>query len=264
MSIKPGEGKVAIVTGGASGMGQAVARQFAGLGASVAIADITKDNGEALAKEIRDAGGHAIFMQTDVTVETDVERLVTATLDNFGRLDWAANMAGAAQAGGMFCAKEARDLTMAVNVMGTFHCVTAEARAMMRNGGGSIVNVSSVAGVQGSGGSPYYVAAKHAVIGFTKSAALELASAGIRVNVICPGITRTTMMKKFMGDALEGSKAFIPIGRLGEPDDQANAVIWLCSDAASFVTGASFHIDGGQTAGVPATLTADESFFQDA
>jgi NAD(P)-dependent dehydrogenase (short-subunit alcohol dehydrogenase family) len=264
MNIKPAQDKVALVTGGASGMGQAVARQFAALGASVAIADITTDAGEALAKEIRAAGGRAIFVRTDVTVETDVEQLVAATIENFGRLDWAANMAGAAQAGGMFCAKEARDLTMAVNVMGTFHCVTAEARAMMRTGGGAIVNVSSVAGVQGSGGSPYYVASKHAIIGFTKSAALELASAGIRVNVICPGITRTTMMKKFMGDALESATAFIPIGRLGEPDDQANAVIWLCSDAASFVTGASFHIDGGQTAGVPSTLAADESFFKDA
>jgi NAD(P)-dependent dehydrogenase (short-subunit alcohol dehydrogenase family) len=262
MGITLQQGKVAIVTGGASGMGQAVSRQFAALGASVVIADITGDDGEVLAKEIRDAGGQAIFVKTDVAVEAQVEHLVAAALDNFGRLDWAANMAGAAQAGGMFCAKAARDLTMAVNVMGTFHCVTAEARAMMRTGGGAIVNVSSVAGVQGSGGSPYYVAAKHAVIGFTKSAALELASANIRVNVICPGITRTKMMRNFMGDALESATAFIPIGRLGEPDDQANAVIWLCSDAASFITGASLMIDGGQTAGVPATLAADESFFK--
>jgi NAD(P)-dependent dehydrogenase (short-subunit alcohol dehydrogenase family) len=262
MAMTQQQGKVAIVTGGASGMGQAVSRQFAALGASVLIADITGDDGEALAKEIRDAGGEAIFVKTDVAVEAEVEHLVATALAKFGRLDWAANMAGAAQAGGMFCAKEARDLTMAVNVMGTFHCVTAEARAMMRTGGGSIVNVSSVAGVQGSGGSPYYVAAKHAVIGFTKSAALELASAGIRVNVICPGITRTKMMRNFMGDALESATAFIPIGRLGEPDDQANAVIWLCSDAASFITGASLMIDGGQTAGVPATLAADESFFK--
>jgi NAD(P)-dependent dehydrogenase (short-subunit alcohol dehydrogenase family) len=101
------------------------------------------------------------------------------------------------------------------------------------------------------------------VIGFTKSAALELAPSRIRVNVICPGITRTTMMQKFMGEALEGSIAFIPIGRLGEPDDQANAVIWLCSDAASFVTGASFQIDGGQTAGTPAALAASDSFFKE-
>jgi NAD(P)-dependent dehydrogenase (short-subunit alcohol dehydrogenase family) len=262
MGITLQKGKVAIVTGGASGMGRAVSRQFAALGASVVIADITGDDGAVLAKEIRDAGGQAIFVKTDVALEAEVEHLVATALDKFGRLDWAANMAGAAQAGGMFCAKEARDLTMAVNVMGTFHCVTAEARAMMRTGGGAIVNVSSVAGVQGSGGSPYYVAAKHAVIGFTKSAALELASAGIRVNVICPGITRTKMMRNFMGDALESATVFIPIGRLGEPDDQANAVIWLCSDAASFITGASLMIDGGQTAGVPATLTADQSFFK--
>ncbi len=107
----------------------------------------------------------------------------------------------------MFCPKEARDLAMAVNVMGTFYCVTAEARAMMRSGGGAIVNVSSVAGVQGSGDCPYYAASKHAIIGFTKSAALELAPSRIRVNVICPGITRTTMMQKFLGDALEGSTA---------------------------------------------------------
>ncbi len=264
MNDQSGRGKVAIVTGGASGMGRAVVRQFAGLGAQVVIADISDDAGHALATEIVDGGGEAIFVKTDVAVEEDVERLVAAALERFGRLDWAANMAGAPQAGGMFCPKEARDLTMAVNVAGTFHCVTAEARAMMRTGGGAIVNVSSVAGVQGSGDCPYYVASKHAIIGFTKSAALELASAGIRVNVICPGITRTKMMRNFMGDALESSVAFVPIGRLGEPEDQANAVIWLCSDAASFITGATLMIDGGQTAGVPATLAADESFFKDA
>jgi NAD(P)-dependent dehydrogenase (short-subunit alcohol dehydrogenase family) len=220
MGITRQQGKVAIVKGGASGMGQAVSRQFAALGANVVIADITGDDGEVLAKEISDAGGQAIFVRTDVAVEADVENLVATALDKFGRLDWAANMAGAAQAGGMFCAKEARDLTMAVDVMGTFHCVPAEARAMVRTGGGAIVNVSSVAGVQGSGGSSYYIAAKHAVIGFTKSTALELASAGIRMNVICPGITRTKIMRNFMGDALESPTAFIPIGRLGEPDDQ--------------------------------------------
>jgi NAD(P)-dependent dehydrogenase (short-subunit alcohol dehydrogenase family) len=263
MSGASKEGKVAIVTGGASGMGKAVARQFAGLGAKVVISDLSSDHGEVLAKSIRDGGGEAIFIRADVSIEDDVERLVATAVDRYGRLDWAANMAGVPQAGGMFCPKEARDLAIAVNVMGTFHCVTAEARAMMRSGGGAIVNVSSVAGVQGSGDCPYYVASKHAIIGFTKSAALELAPSGIRVNVICPGITRTPMMDKFLGDALESAKAFVPMGRLGEPDDQADAVIFLCSDKASFITGASFHIDGGQTAGVPSTLAASESFFKE-
>jgi len=263
LSIKSQDSKVAIVSGGASGMGKAVAQQFAGLGARVVISDLISSSGEALAASIRDAGGEAIFVAANVAVEDEVEKLVATTLERYGRLDWAANMAGVAQAGGLFCPKSARDLAMSVNAMGTFHCVTAEARAMMRSGGGAIVNVSSVAGVQGSADCPYYVASKHAIIGFTKSAALQLAPANIRVNVICPGITRTPMMDKFLGDALESATAFVPIGRLGEPEDQANAVVFLCSDAASFITGAAFHIDGGQTAGVPSTLAASESYFKD-
>jgi NAD(P)-dependent dehydrogenase (short-subunit alcohol dehydrogenase family) len=252
--------KVAIVTGAASGMGRAVARQFAALGVSVVIADISGEAGEIVAGDIRKAGGEVLFKQTDVTREDEVEQLVSAAVARFGRLDWAANMAGVPQAGGMFAPRAARDATIAVNLLGTFYCVTAQAKAMKRSGGGAIVNCSSVAGVQGSADSPYYVAAKHGVIGFTKSAALELAAHRIRVNVVCPGLTRSAMTQKFYGDKLEDVAKFVPLGRLGEPEDQANGVVWLCSDESSFVTGAAFHLDGGQTAGVPSTLVASESY----
>jgi NAD(P)-dependent dehydrogenase (short-subunit alcohol dehydrogenase family) len=241
--------KVALVTGGASGIGRAAVRQFARAGAAVLIADLSEELGAASVAEIASQGGKAAFIRTNVGVESEVERMVGHALDSFGRLDFAVNAAGVPQGGGLFCEPADRDRTVAVNIFGTFYCVAAEARAM-RGQGGAIVNVSSVFGVQGNWESPYYAASKHAVIGFTKSAALELARDQIRVNVICPGLTRSAMTEGFFGASLdEVTGGFIPLGRIGEADDQANAAIWLCSPEAGFVTGAVFHIDGGQTAG---------------
>jgi NAD(P)-dependent dehydrogenase (short-subunit alcohol dehydrogenase family) len=244
------DNKVALITGGASGIGRAVARQFAKRGAAILIADLSEELRRALVAEIVNQGGKASFVKADVGQEADVERMVGSALDLFGQLDCAVNAAGVPQGGGIYCPAESRDRTVAVNILGTFYCVAAEAKAMRGTGGGSIVNVSSVFGVQGNWESPYYAASKHAVIGFTKSAALELAEARIRVNVICPGLTRSAMTEGFFGASLDlAAASFIPRGRIGEPEDQANAAVWLCSDEADFVTGAVFHIDGGQTAG---------------
>jgi NAD(P)-dependent dehydrogenase (short-subunit alcohol dehydrogenase family) len=244
------DNKVALVTGGASGIGRAAVRQFARHGAAVLIADLSEELGAAMVAEIAGQGGKAAFIGTNVGIETEVERMVGHALDRFGRLDFAVNAAGVPQGGGIYCEPADRDRSVAVNIFGTFYCVAAEARAMRGQGGGSIVNVSSVFGVQGNWESPYYAASKHAVLGFTKSAALELAQDQIRVNVICPGLTRSAMTEGFFGAALdEVTGGFIPLGRIGEADDQANAAIWLCSPEAGFVTGAVFHIDGGQTAG---------------
>jgi len=256
-------GKVAVVTGGASGMGKAVVRKFCAGGAKVVFGDISEESGHALAEEITKAGGEAIFVRTDVSNPDDVKRLVATAVERFGQLDLAANMAGVPQAGGMFCSDSARDLTISVNLMGTFLCVTEEVRAIRKTSGrGAIVNASSVAGVQGAGDAPYYVAAKHGIIGFTKSAALELAAEDIRVNVILPGFTRSTMVEAVYGNQIDTLSQYMPVRRLGTPEEQANAVVWLCSDEASFVTGASFSIDGGQTAGVPTSLIADSEYIE--
>jgi NAD(P)-dependent dehydrogenase (short-subunit alcohol dehydrogenase family) len=256
-------GKVAVVTGGASGMGKAVVRQFCALGAKVVFGDISEDSGRALADEMAASGREAIFVKTDVSKADDVKRMVATAIERFGRLDIAANMAGVPQAGGMFCSESARDLAIGVNLMGTFLCVTEEVLAIRKTSKrGAIVNASSVAGVQGAGDAPYYVAAKHGIIGFTKSAALEVAAEGIRVNVILPGFTRSTMVENVYGSQLDVLSQYMPIGRLGTPDEQANAVVWLCSDESSFVTGACFSIDGGQTAGVPNTLVGDQEYIE--
>lgn len=250
-------GKVAIVTGAASGMGRAVAHQFANRGASVVIGDLSAAAGEEVVNEIIRNNGKAVFVRTDVTNPVDVDALVAAAMEHFGRLDYAANMAGVTQSGGLFCSDKERDLTLAVNLMGTILCTTAEVKAMRQSGGkGAIVNIASVTGAMGAAGSPYYVAAKHAVVGFSKSAALELAQEGIRVNIVSPGLTRTSMTKSYYSDLDSVGRVAVPLGRLAEPTDQANAILWLCSDEAAFVTGANFNIDGGQTAGLAAASAA--------
>jgi len=256
VSIKSQDSKVAIVSGGASGMGKAVAQQFAGLGARVVISDLISSSGEALAASIRDAGGEAIFVAANVAVEDEVEKLVATTLERYGRLDWAANMAGVAQAGGLFCPKSARDLAMSVNAMGTFHCVTAEARAMMRSGGGAIVNVSSVA-TRGVNRVPYG-AAKGGVNALTACLALETAGSGIRVNATAPGGTEApprriprnsqpqsdqerVWYQQIVDQTLDSSL----MKRYGSIDEQAGAILFLASDEASYITGVSLPVGGG-------------------
>jgi NAD(P)-dependent dehydrogenase (short-subunit alcohol dehydrogenase family) len=248
--------KVALVTGGASGIGRATARRFARAGARLVIGDISPAGAEAAA-EINAAGGQAVFLETDVTSAAACEALVQAALSRFGRLDAAANVAGIAHKGGMFCAPAVRDRTIAVNLLGVINAVVAQAEVMQHAGSGAIVNVASITGIQGSADSPYYAAAKHAVIGFTKSAALELAAHGIRVNAICPGFTLTPMTAgHFGGEIATSAVQLIPLGRVGQPEDQANAIVWLCSEEAAYISGASLSIDGALAAGPKSYLKA--------
>jgi NAD(P)-dependent dehydrogenase (short-subunit alcohol dehydrogenase family) len=250
------EGKVAVVTGAASGMGRACARLFAAEGAHVVLGDLSADAGEAVAEAIRRDGGSALFVETNVVLDEHAERLVAMAVDRFGRLDFAANMAGVINAGGLFCPTKDRDRTIAVNLIGTLTCLRAEAEAMIQlGGGGVIVNCSSTGGLQGSSASPYYIAAKHGVIGITKSAALELAQHRIRVNALAPGFTRTGMTVDYFGPQVDAVGAQLtPLDRISEPEEQAEAVAWLCSEQAAFITGITLPVDGGLLAGPKAAF----------
>lgn len=238
---------VAIVTGGAFGIGQATAIAFAREGVKVVVADVV-ENSETVDR-IREAGGEAIFIACDVSKASDVEAMVNATIEKYGRLDYAFNNAGIEGGAGPIdqCTEENWDRTLGVNLKGVWLCMKYELPHMRKNGG-AIVNCASIAGMVGFPGLPAYVASKHGVIGLTKTAALENAQAGVRVNAVCPGVIRTPMIDRFTGHDKVAEKAFEdqePIGRLGEPEEVASAVLWLCSGGASFVTGDSIAVDGG-------------------
>jgi NAD(P)-dependent dehydrogenase (short-subunit alcohol dehydrogenase family) len=247
------DGKVAIVTGGGSGLGQAAAGLLAGRGAKVAVADVNADGGAETVRRCQDAGGEAIFVRTDVTREGEVEALVAAAVDTWGGLDCAINNAGMTGP-----TKPLADYTLdewnavvALNLTGVFLCMKHEIPRLIERGGGAIVNTSSGAGLVGFAGLPAYVATKHGVVGLTKSAAIENVKAGVRVNCVCPGSTRTPMLEGWMGGNAAIERAMeqsAPIGRLARPDEIAEAMVWLCSDAASFVVGAAFPVDGGAVA----------------
>jgi NAD(P)-dependent dehydrogenase (short-subunit alcohol dehydrogenase family) len=249
------EGRGALVTGGASGIGAAVAELLAARGAGVVVADLDGSAGAATVARITADGGRATFVRTDVTQPDDVAAMVAAAVDAYGRLDVAVNNAGTP---GTYAPLADQDLagwerTLAVNLTSVFLCLKAEVAAMLAPGpdgdgaGGSIVNTASAAGLMGFANLPAYVASKHGVVGLTKSVALEQARRGIRVNVVCPGNVRTPMLEGFAGDeaSLLGMGKLTPIGRLGTPAEIAEAIVWLCSDAASYVTGHAFAVDGG-------------------
>lgn len=250
---KTNQPKVAIVTGASSGIGKATAFAFAEEGMAVVLADVSPE-GEAVAAEIRKQHGvPALFLRTDVSKDEDVKRMVETTLEKFGRLDCAFNNAGieGLPASTTECTMENWQRTIDINLKGVWLCMKYEIPAMLKQGKGSIVNCSSVAGVIGFPSIPAYVASKHGVIGLTQTAALEYAKQGVRVNVVCPGVIQTPMIDRFAGDNAERRAALSagePIGRVGRPEEVANAVTWLCSDRASFVTGASLPVDGGWTA----------------
>jgi NAD(P)-dependent dehydrogenase (short-subunit alcohol dehydrogenase family) len=246
-------GKTALVTGGASGIGRGVALAFAQAGAQVVVADIDVEGGESTVRQIRQAGSRALFVRTDVAWAEDVEALVRATVDTFGRLDCAFNNAGVELEHQRLAESddELFDRMMAINVKGVWLCMKHEIRQMLKQGGGAIVNAASVAGLVGAPKHAIYAATKHAVVGLTKSAAAEYGRKGIRINDVCPGVIRTSMLDR----ALERDEAneerlvrMHPIGRLGEVDDVAAAVLWLCSEASAFVTGHSLAVDGALTA----------------
>lgn len=248
------DGKVALVTGAASGIGRAAALAFAREGALVVTADRDTAGGEITVQAVRSAGGQATFRRCDVTSEDDVRALVEAVVDAHGRLDCAHNNAGITGAMGAVheLERDAWEHTLTVNLTGVFLCMKHELVQMQAQGSGAIVNTASAAGLVGVPGLAPYCASKHAMIGLTKTAALENAAAGIRVNAVLPGSIDTPMLQGYMGlgPAVEKAiKAGQPGGRLGLPEEIAEAVVWLCSDRASFVTGTPMLVDGGAVAG---------------
>jgi NAD(P)-dependent dehydrogenase (short-subunit alcohol dehydrogenase family) len=245
-------GKVAFVTGAGSGIGRATALAFAHEGANVVVADISEQNIQEMARLIEELGGRVLAVTCDVTRTEDVKAALDKTIETFGRLDFAFNNAGSEQpiTATANLTEEEWDRIVAVNLRGVFLCLKHEIPLLLKQGAGAIVNTSSGAGVKGFKGQAAYVAAKHGVVGLTRAAALDYASQNIRINAVCPGIINTPMMDRFTGGTPEGRQQVIaqePIGRMGQPEEIANAVVWLCSDAASFVVGHALVVDGGQT-----------------
>lgn len=249
-------GKVALVTGGASGIGRAAAVAFAREGASVVISDVDATGGEQTAQAIRAAGGQAIFARADVSQAAQVEALTKKTVESFGRLDCAFNNAGIQGqiATTVDCNEENWDRIIDTNLKGVWLCMKYEIPLMLRQGSGSIVNTASNFGLVSSTGMPAYSASKHGVLGVSKAAALEYAALGIRVNAVCPGPIKTPLSEGVIREhpdaerMVEAIMSRLPIGRWGLAEEVAEAVMWLCSEAASFVTGAALPVDGGYVA----------------
>jgi NAD(P)-dependent dehydrogenase (short-subunit alcohol dehydrogenase family) len=245
----PFTGKVALITGGTSGIGRATAIAFAEQGANVVVAGRREAEGAESVALIEEAGGNGLFVQTDVVIESEIASLVARTLAHFGRLDFAFNNAGIGGEAGAGIANtgDTFDRIMNINVRGVFFSMKHEIPAMLQSGGGTIVNNASVVGLRPRAGSPIYSASKAAVIAMGKSVALEFAAKGLRINAICPAIIETDMTQQARSD--DQSRAFLlsrhPVGRFGQSEEVAAAVLYLCSSQASFVTGVALPIDGG-------------------
>lgn len=250
-------GKNALVTGSGGGIGRATARKFSAEGAKVVVSDITSEGGEETVRLIRADGGEAVFIQADCASPEDVDALIAGAVAQYGSLDCVCNNAGIEGKIAPFAEQtiENYDAIMNVNARGTFLCLRAEIREMLTSGGGSIVNLASIAGLIGFPGLAPYTASKHAVNGLTKNAALEYGKSGIRVNSVCPGGIDTRMLDSLAEQATSGQQTsqqmmdpLHPIGRIGTPEEVAALIVWLCSDQASFMTGANIPVDGGYVA----------------
>lgn len=247
------EGKVALVTGASAGIGRAAAEAFAREGARVVVADIDVEGGEETVRLIQEAGGEAVFVLADVSDGAAVEAMVDKTVKTWGRLDCAHNNAGLAEKRVLTAdlTEDNWDRIIGINLKGVWLCMKHEIPQMLRQEGGSIVNTSSVVGLVGVRQQPAYVASKHGIVGLTKAAALDYARAGIRVNAVCPGPIRTPALDRYMRKSPQVEKQLVagnPSGRLGTPEEIAEAVVWLCSDAASYLTGYALVADGGTVA----------------
>jgi NAD(P)-dependent dehydrogenase (short-subunit alcohol dehydrogenase family) len=248
------EEKVALVTGAASGIGKTTAMAFAREGAAVLLSDVSQEQGEQVVREIEQAGGRAAFARADVSVAAEVEEMVHAALDRFGRLDCAINNAGIGGPAATAADYSEEDWrrVLDINLNGVWLCLKYEVQAMLKSGGGSIVNVASILGLVGFPSAPAYVTAKHGVVGLTKAAALDHAGQGIRVNAVCPGFIETPLLAK--AGLAPGSEAHTAIAakhamnRMGTEEEVASIILWLSSAEASFVTGAPYLVDGGYVA----------------
>lgn len=242
-------GKVALVTGAGSGIGRATAIGFAQSGAKVTVSDVNEATGNETVDLISQSGGTAIFIKCDVADADAVNHMVERTVSEFGRLDYGHNNAGITSPVVDEWDEDVWARSLSINLSGVMHCMRAEAKAMLKNGGGAMVNTSSINGFTGNGSQPAYVATKHGVIGLTRHGALKWAKDSIRVNAVCPGVIETNMTEAVASNPKyrAAMEQMTPMGRMGQPEEIAAAVLWLCSDQASFVTGHPMVIDGGAT-----------------
>lgn len=246
------KGNVAIITGAASGIGRATAELFAMHGAIVVLADKDLDGAKETLDQVKKSGEKGIAMEVDISSEEQIKNMVEETISRYGQLNYACNNAGIEGEQGFTtdCSPNNWQRVLDTNLRGTWLCMKYEIPEMLKLNDGAIVNIASIAGLVGFVGIPAYVSSKHGINGLTKTAALEYAAKGIRVNSVCPGAIQTPMIDRFVGDETEERKALIaqhPMGRFGRPEEVAEAIVWLCSDKASFITGQTLAVDGGFT-----------------